>query len=99
MIRKEQIWWASLTILSLAAFSFFAGLGLRGLISRLSDTPESARADYPRLASAVPQVPDTNLRPGQLYNDVLQKLKVYYVEPLPPKTELAYGSIEFMLNE
>ena len=103
MRRKEQFWWVSATVLSLSAFSFFAGLGLRGLYERLTDGTDAAGnslLNYPRLASAAPRaVPDPDLRPGMLYTEVLKKLQVYYVEPLPADTKLALGSVDAMLNQ
>jgi C-terminal peptidase prc len=102
MRRNEQVWWVAATALSLAAFSFFAGLGLRGLHQRLTQTePTSASIfTYPQIASAAPRaVPDPDLKPGALFHEVLQKLKVYYVEPLPSGTKLSYGAIDAMLNE
>jgi carboxyl-terminal processing protease len=100
MRHRDQVAWLTVTVSSLAAFSFFAGLGLRGLLVNLTDRAASGReAGYPRLASAAPRLPDPNLRPSSLFFEVLKKLKLYYVEPLPPDTELAYGSIEAMLNE
>jgi carboxyl-terminal processing protease len=102
MRRKEQLWWVSATVLSLAAFSFFAGLGLRGLFERLTQNPHSDAAfwNYPRIASAAPRfAADPNLKPAALYWDVLNKLRVYYVEKLPSNTQLSYGSVDAMLNQ
>src|SRR5687768_11134412 len=100
MRHKEHIWWVSATVLSLAAFSFFAGLGMRGLFERLTGRTagESALA-YTRVASADPRVADPDMRPRELYLEVLRKLQLYYVEPLPSGTDLAYGSIDHMLRE
>lgn len=100
MRRNEQVWWVSATVLSLGAFSFFAGLGIRGLYDRLTNNAQAASlADYPRVASAdARRVPEPGLKPAQLYYEVLKKLQLYYVEPLPNNTKLSYGSIDAMLN-
>jgi C-terminal peptidase prc len=100
MRQNEQVWWASATVLSLGAFSFFAGFGLRGLF----DGVRSGRAGdsingYPKLASAAPKGSGPNLSPQTLYWDVLKKLQLYYVEPLPNHDALALGSIDAMLNQ
>ncbi|HEU4754115.1 MAG TPA: S41 family peptidase [Armatimonadota bacterium] len=103
MRRKEQVWWVSATVLSLAAFSFFAGLGMRGLYQRLTQGEHASAGsllNYPRMASAAPRVvPDADMRPATLYMEVLNKLRVYYVDPLPSNTQLSYGSVEAMLND
>lgn len=107
MRQNERIWWISATALSLAAFSYFAGLGVRGLYTRLSgdrryaDGKPVGVASYPRFASAAPRVadPDASLRPATLYWEVLRKLNLYYVEQLPPDTRLAQGSVDAMLNQ
>ncbi len=101
MRRREQMGWVTATVISLAAFSFFAGLGVRAVVQRL--IPPAGGGDeplsYPRVASAVPGVgAETDLRPTTLFLDVLRKLQLYYVEPLPPPTELAYGSVQAMLH-
>ena len=100
MRQKEQVWWVSATVLSLSAFSFFAGLGLRGLHARLSPSPTltDSLLGYPRLASAAPRIPDPDVSPATLYFEVLQKLHLHYVEKLPSNNELAHGSVEAMLN-
>jgi carboxyl-terminal processing protease len=91
------------TALSLSAFSFAAGFGIRGLATMMTSgrfSPPTARATtYARLASTAPSRPDVDLRPAELYKDVLNKLHIFYVEKLPPETELARGSIEQMLAE
>jgi carboxyl-terminal processing protease len=102
MRQKEQVGWGALTVVSLAAFSYFAGLGLRGLIQNLSVRSPVAQIDGRTLvasAAAAPRVPDPSLKPGNTYFEVLKKLKLYYVEDLPPDDALSYGSIEYMLNE
>jgi carboxyl-terminal processing protease len=101
MRRKEELWWISATVLSLAALSFFAGLGLRGLFSRLTPgelVSGDPRGNYPKLASADPRVGDPDMRPAVLFDEVMKKLRIYYVEPLPSGTQLAQGSVEAMLN-
>lgn len=104
MRQNERIWWISATALSLAAFSYFAGLGVRGLYTRLSgERYADGRpvASYPRFASAAPRVadPEASLRPATLYWEVLRKLNLYYVEQLPADTRLAQGSVDSMLNQ
>jgi carboxyl-terminal processing protease len=100
MRRKEQVWWVSATVVSLGAFSFFAGFGLRGLFDGMrGQRSGSSLNGYPKLASAAPRVPDPNLQPKTLYWDVLRKLQLYYVEPLPAGTTLALGSVDAMLNQ
>jgi carboxyl-terminal processing protease len=102
MRRKEQVWWVSATVLSLAAFSFFAGLGMRGLYQRLTQSEHAAGSllNYPRMASAAPRVvPDADMRPATLYMEVLNKLRVYYVDKLPDNTKLSYGSVDAMLAQ
>lgn len=102
MKQKDQVWWVSATVVSLAAFSFFAGSGMRGLMIQLGSSARADEADksYPKYASAAPRGlgADVDLKPMELYEDVLRKLRLYYVEPLPADTTLAYGSIEAMLN-
>lgn len=100
MRQNEQVWWASATVLSLGAFSFFAGFGLRGLFDGVrSGRAGDAINGYPKLASAAPKGAGPNLSPQTLYWDVLKKLQLYYVEPLPNHDTLALGSIEAMLNQ
>jgi carboxyl-terminal processing protease len=98
MGRKDQLWWVSATVLSLSAFSFFSGLGLRGLYDRLKGGEQSGLLGYPQVASAAPKVPQESLAPQQLFYEVLRKLRLYYVEPLPENTTLSYGLIDTMLN-
>lgn len=101
-MQKNQVWWVSATVLSLTAFSYFAGLGVRGLYSRLS-TPEPSESrsisPYPRLASVNPRVSEPDLRPLQLYTEVLKRLQAYYVEPLPNDSLIARGAIDAMLAQ
>jgi len=100
MRRKEQVWWVSATVVSLGAFSFFAGFGLRGLFDGVrGERSGSALSGYPKLASAAPRVPEPSVRPQTLYWEVLKKLQLYYVEALPPNNSLALGSIEAMLTQ
>jgi len=102
MNQKEKVWWVSATVLSLAGFAFFAGLGMRGLFDRLTGRPMNAASvlnGYPRVASADPRVgAEPDMRPRELYLEVLRKLQLYYVETLPSDTQLAYGSVDAMLN-
>src|SRR3569833_518925 len=101
MRRKEQVWWVSATGLSLAAFSFFAGLGLRGLFKGLRGMKgdrSTGLLGYPRIASTTTRGIEPDVRPQTLYFEVLRKLQLYYVEQLPSNTQLAYGSIDAMLN-
>jgi carboxyl-terminal processing protease len=100
MRQNEQVWWASATVISLGAFSFFAGFGLRGLFDGVRGSRGGdAINGYPKLASAAPKGSGPNLSPQTLYWDVLKKLQLYYVEPLPTHDALALGSIDAMLNE
>jgi carboxyl-terminal processing protease len=99
MKMNKQSGWVSITVVGLAAFSFFAGLGLRGLVYRMGDTgAETADSIYPKIASAAPRLPDPDLRPALLFRDVLNKLRINYVDELPANTDLAHGSIDYMLN-
>lgn len=101
-MQKNQVWRVSATVLSLTAFSYFAGLGVRGLYGRLSQsehTDERSFSTYTRVASANPRVSEPDLRPLQLYTEVLKRLQAYYVESLPPDTLLARGSVDAMLNQ
>jgi len=95
--------WLATTALSLSAFSFAAGFGIRGLASMIVTSrlsPAARVAGLERLASAQPGRPDgPDLRPAELYKDVLNKLHLFYVEKLPGESELARGSIEQMLTE
>src|SRR5437868_5953961 len=99
MRQTQRVGWVSLTVLSLAAFSFFAGLGLRGLINGMPNARLAAERDsfYQRVASAQPRVADPDLRPATLYMEVLRKLQLYYVDPLPSNTKLALSSVDQML--
>ena len=100
MGQKEQVGWGALTVVSLSAFSYFAGLGLRGLVQNVSDrSPLALNRTRTLVASAAPRVPEPSLRPVNTYFEVLKKLKLYYVEELPSDDQLSYGSIEYMLNE
>jgi C-terminal peptidase prc len=100
MRQKEQVWWISATVLSLGAFSFFAGFGLRGLFDGVRGGRNAdGLSGYPKLASAQPRVSGSNISPQTLYWDVLKKLQLYYVEPLPSNNTLALGSIDAMLNQ
>jgi len=100
MRQNEQVWWASATVISLGAFSFFAGFGLRGLFDGVrSGRGSDAINGYPKLASAAPKGSGPNLSPQTLYWDVLKKLQLYYVEPLPAHDALALGSVDAMLNQ
>ncbi|MFN3649060.1 MAG: S41 family peptidase [Armatimonadota bacterium] len=98
MRQREPIWWVGATVAVLAGFSFFSGLGIRGLYAQVASGREDV-SNLPKLASTAPRVPDPDLRPAELYWDVLHKLQLYYVEPLPPKSKLAYGAIDTMLNQ
>ncbi len=98
MRRREQLLWVSALVLCLAPFSFFAGLGFRGLYRSLSDTPRGLGPGYPRLASAAPRAAEVDAKPQLLFADVLSKLRYYSVEPLPPDNRLAHSSVEAMLN-
>jgi C-terminal peptidase prc len=90
----------SATVVSLGAFSFFAGFGLRGLFDGVrGERSGSALSGYPKLASAAPRVPEPSVRPQTLYWEVLKKLQLYYVEALPANNTLALGSIEAMLSQ
>jgi carboxyl-terminal processing protease len=99
MRQTQRVGWVSVTAISLAAFSFFAGLGLRGLISGVPKGKRAADSSvvYQRFASAAPRVADPDLRPATLYMEVLRKLQLYYVDPLPSNTKLATSSVEAML--
>ena len=101
MRQKEQVWWLSATVLSLGAFSFFAGFGLRGLFDGVRGTRSAdGLSGLPKLASAQPKVAGgSNISPQTLYWDVLKKLQLYYVEQLPANNTLALGSIDAMLNQ
>lgn len=101
-MQKNQVWWVSATVLSLTTFSYFAGLGVRGLYSRLNDpepTESRSISPYPRLASVNPRVSEPDLRPLQLYTEVLKRLQAYYVDPLPNDSLLARGAIDAMLAQ
>lgn len=99
MGRKDQIWWVSATVLSLGAFSFFAGLGMRGLYGRLTRGDQAnGLLGYPQVASAAPQVEPGSVQPQLTFYEVLRKLRLYYVEPLPSNTTLSFGSVDAMLN-
>lgn len=98
MGRKDQIWWVSATVLSLSAFSFFAGLGMRGLYGRLTRGEQAnGLLGYPQVASAA-QVEPGSVQPQLTFYEVLRKLRLYYVEPLPSNTVLSLGSVDAMLN-
>ncbi|MCC2672090.1 MAG: hypothetical protein K0Q72_4562, partial [Armatimonadetes bacterium] len=93
MRQKEQVWWISATVVSLGAFSFFAGFGLRGLFDGVrGGRSADGLTGYAKLASAQPRVSGPNISPQTLYWDVLKKLQLYYVEPLPANNTLALGS-------
>jgi len=94
MKRKQQFFWATLTTLSLTGFSFAAGFGLKGLYQNFTKT--AARSN-PLFASRTLFAPDADLKPSAVYNDVLQKLEMFYVEKLPSDTLIATGSIDNML--
>src|SRR5437588_6737321 len=102
MNQNDRVWWVSAAAVSLTAFSFFAGLGVRGLYSRLNNGRYGAArsiALYPQLASTKPSVPDPDTKPATRYWEVLRRLNLYYVEQLPPDTKLAQGSVDAMLNQ
>ncbi len=103
MRQKDHVWWVSATVLSLGAFSFFAGLGMRGLYKNLAGEGDSASrlpSYYPQIASAQRILPGRdNITPQRLFMSVLQKLELYYVDNLPPKTQQSYGAVDYMLNE
>lgn len=101
MGRKDQVLWVSATVLSLGAFSFFAGLGMRGLYGKLTrggGERANGLLGYPQVASAAPRIDAGSLQPQQTFYEVLRKLRLYYVEPLPSNTALSYGSVDAMLN-
>lgn len=103
MKRNRRTLWFVATGLSLSAFSFAAGFGIRNLASMTfgGRLPMSAArlANYTQVASAAPGAgaADPDLRPAELYKDVYNKLHVFYVEPLPNEDRLAEGSISEML--
>lgn len=99
MGRKDQVWWVSATVLSLSAFSFFAGLGMRGLYQRLTRGEQAnGLLGYPQVASAAPRIDPGSVQPQQTFYEVLRKLRLYYVEPLPAPTVLSFGAVDAMLN-
>lgn len=102
MNRNRSIVWLATTALSLSAFSFAAGFGIRNLAEVASSgrgraANSSILLNGTKLASTAPGVADPDLRPAELYKDVYDKLHRFYVEPLPGPTKLAEGSIEQML--
>lgn len=102
MRQREHVWWVSATVMSLAGFSYFAGLGMRGLTYHLTGDRHASGLGpgYLKIASAAPRVPaEPDLRPADLYMDVLQKLRSWYVEPLPTNTHMARGAAEAMLSK
>src|SRR5207248_6635603 len=58
--ETQRVGWVSLTVVSLAAFSFFAGLGLRGLINGMPTARQAGDREsiYRQYASTKPQVSD-----------------------------------------
>lgn len=102
MTSNRRTLWLVVTCVSLSAFSFAAGFGIRGLATMLSRGPLSSSlsarlATGTRVASAAPGAGEPDLRPAELYKDVYNKLHLFYVEPLPSDTKLAEGSVEAML--
>ncbi len=102
MKRNKRTLWLTTTVLSLSAFSFAAGFGIRSLAAvmtndRLGGSLANRLANLPRFASAGQNATDPDLRPAELYKDVYNKLHLFYVEPLPSETKLAEGSIDQML--
>ncbi len=100
MKQKEQVWIVSATCLSLAGFSFFAGYGARYLYSNLAHGGRLAGSPLGlQLASAQPRGLGPDLRPAELYMEVLKKLQVYYVEQLPNESQISLSSVDYMLNQ
>ncbi len=98
-MRAGKLWLVALGVSSVSAFTFAAGIGVRSILR-----PPGVRLDrdgagaYPRIASADPAFsPRDDLRSATLYLEVLHKLRVYYVEPLPTNSELSAGTMEALL--
>jgi carboxyl-terminal processing protease len=97
MRSKSPVGWVSVTVLILAAFTFFAGFGLRGVYNEFARVSRGGIAGFPRFASAAPRLSDPDLKPAQVYIEVFQKLKAFYVDPLPSDSDMAAGSVDMML--
>lgn len=102
MNRPLPYWRMAALTMGAVGFCFFGGVLARASFAgRAAAHTESDESDgYTRVASAVLQAPaEPRLRPHQLFSDVLQKLRIYYVEPLPKSGTLALGAADAMLAQ
>lgn len=99
MLRSLRLWRVSAAATALIGICFFAGIFTRVALGGTRPVNAAAEPEYVRLASAAPQVPgDPSIDRAKLFYDVLNKLRIYYVDPLPSDTTLAMGGVEGLLQ-
>lgn len=79
--------------------AFTSGILVRRATEFLTERGRVFDALGTQYASAGGQLPDPDLRPSELFAEILRKLHLYYVSELPSDSALAYGAMERMLTE
>ena len=100
MPRNNHFLWLAVGAVALMGFSFAAGYGLRALLWAVEGRAalaEGAFTGYTRLASRA-GVETTVVGHGQVFAEVMHRLKELFVEPLPPASTLSQGAVDGMLT-
>jgi carboxyl-terminal processing protease len=107
MRRNKHFLWLAVSATALMGFSFAAGYGLRALIWAVQGrvpalaaglgSRESAYAGFPRLASRAGT--ETMVGHGQVFGEVMSRLRELFVEPLPPATTMSLGAVQGMVRD
>jgi carboxyl-terminal processing protease len=107
MRRNKHFLGLALSATALMGFSFAAGYGVRALIWAVQGrvpalaadlgTRESAYAGFPRIASRAGT--ETMVGHGQVFGEVMSRLRELFVEPLPSATTMSIGAVEGMVRD
>jgi len=107
MRRNKHFLWLAVSATALMGFSFAAGYGLRALIWAVQGrvpalaaglgARESEYAGFPRLASRAGA--ETVVGHGQVFGEVMSRLRELFVEPLPPQSTMSLGAVEGMVRD